>query len=221
MGGKGFCTNILIFPPGEKPRQIRPRLPPNGNLFIDSFGFTEAFMNIRWLPGYHVQVDKFTVVDEEHRRLTHPEDVAVVKVQYWHPIHLQTKSSPVDFLKLIAPFMFANLTALFPPLIRKNNGKVYVEDDRVLLQSVGYIRTKSIKFYEDDYQGKTSDRCEITDMSGIVYNLPLKDTEILQQINSGHIKRDTLYAGPIVRMALAGAIPGTNQCYVMATHIIF
>lgn len=221
MGGKGFCTNILITEAGGKPRQIRPRLPPNGNLYISSFGFSPAFMNSNWLPGYLVQVDKFVEMDAEHRRSTHPEDVAVVMTDYWHPLHMQTKVSPQHFQRAIMPFMHANTTALFPPIIRKENGKAYVESSRVLLQSVGYVRTKSITFIQDDYRGNITERCMIVDMTGTSYNLPLKDTEMLRQIAAGHAKHDTLYAGPTVRLALAGAIPGTDQCYVMATHVIF
>lgn len=221
MGGRGFCTNILIFPENGKARQIRPWLPANNNLFIDSFGFGDAFMNSKWLPGYLVQVDKFNEVDVEHRRSTHPEDVAVEMVRYWHPIHLQTKMSPENFLQSIAPFTHANAVALFPPLIRKNNGKAYVENNRILLQSVGYIRTKSIVFCQSDFQGKVSERCTIVDMTGTKYDLPLKDTEMLRLIAAGTIKRNIIYTGPLVRLALAGVLPGTNQCCVMASHIIF
>lgn len=218
----GFCTNILIFPTGQPPRQIRPRLAPNDNLFIGSFAFTEAFMNSMWQPGYRVRVDDFISVDPDHRRPTHPEDVALKVVNYWHPLHLQVKMAPADFLKTIQPFVFPNVQALYPPLIRKENAKAYIRADVELVRSVGYVVPKTTTFYlhYNSYKGTNEERVKLIDAAGVEYDLPMKDTQALDNLQQKVWKRNTPYLFSAVRLALAGPIPATAECYLMASHFI-
>lgn len=213
MFGEGFCTSLGIFD-GDQAMQIRPRLAPNANMRITSFGLSEAEMLEDWRPGRPLEFERFEPVQQLWVRQTHPEDVVFPPQR----IELLPPLDRDEFEGRIAQFTHRSLAELFPGLQNDGNGKAYVSWGKHS-RSLGYVRCPLVAM-RTAYDGKI--RVHLMDNDGAAYDLPLKDVHLLNAIRSGASRKETRDVS--VRFALAGSLRtlpwGEERCYAMVTHIL-
>ena len=223
MGARGFCTEILARDPKSgRLFQLRPRLPPNDNLLIDSFGYDEQTMSRYWVPGVGVGFAGLQRVELRHRRPTHPEDVNYVrgtKVQFY-----TGKIGAVQMCELAAPFTAASVRTLFPTIVRPANARAYVVAGAVLGSSAGYVRCKFLNFIEGYNRTKQQNemKAHIIDATDTSYDVFIKDEVLLAEIKAGRIQSGWLVTNPFLRLALAGPILVQDEmrCYLMLSHLV-
>lgn len=222
MGNRGFCTNILTWDEDNKPVQIRPRLSPNKNLFVSSFGLDESKMNKFWKPGVKIIFKGFKLVQVQDRRPTHPED-CILFFDEKSGLNGTNIITGDAFVKLVEPFTFASLEELFLGYDTTYNGAAFMVPGQQLDQSVGYVWCR----FAELYSGYGSQqRIRVVDRVGNEINAPLKDFYMLERIKYAALDEDS-WQDVLVRFSLAeawkprDASPNEEErCYIMASHIV-
>ncbi|MFC1787991.1 hypothetical protein ACFLZY_02120 [Patescibacteria group bacterium] len=217
MGKKhqGFCTTFAI----ELEKflyQARPRRLPNGNLYVNSFPqYSEEEIVNEWVPGRMIRFDYLGPVQDFCRRLTHPEDVLI---NLRSATLLETRLTDQSLIDLVEPFTFPGLCLLFPQLLTEN-GKGFVHDGQTLQRSVGYVVCPEVRI--GYYQ-----KADITDGQGFKVSCPIKDREMLSEIETGELEPGDYYKNCLCRFSLAGGFAGSDgqfdppRCYLQLSHVI-
>jgi len=218
MGTFGFCSNVSVVESGVA-RQLRFRKPGNTPMQVRDIHIAggEYTLEKLWVPGSTIVFDRYTLPAEKLKRSTHPEDVMV------RPRDIQTISLNRlrydAFLDEISPYIYGELTDLFPDADCQWNGRPYVPANTRCLRSVGYIRPVSIKVYNEDGRWRVSFPSSFPSCNAV-----LKDEQFIQKLGDFPDVVEKTIALPIIRLALAEAFQPneetSSRCYVMVTHII-
>jgi hypothetical protein len=164
----------------------------------------------RWVPGRIVTFDLFT---PSGLRPTHPEDYIIDPAL----VTIGAMANLAQMQQAIQTFTHPSLQALFPGYITQGNGKIYMNGNQRLAQSIGYVQCGSVVFRAGGYAEVTT--------GGVTVTCKVKDTDLLARLNNGTLAVGTRFRRPLLRFALATPSDWEGRftiprCYIMLTGMV-
>lgn len=210
MSADRFCTSVAIHRGGTW-EQVRLLDEGSFHPNRDGFAYARQVILAKWVPGRTIRLPEPEVRDP---RPTHPED----RVVDLRRIVLGEMAEPATIMAIVRAMTFRSAHALFPRIVRQDNGKVYVPGDRPQDRSIGYVDCRRVTVFPDEF-------AEIRTRADELLLCKIKSEIFLSKIRSGRVGEHVDYPAGTVRLGLANPSDWEGRfnpprCYVMLTGTV-
>ena len=210
MSGDHFCTTVAIDRGGTW-EQVRLLTDGNAHPHRDGFTYTRQVILTKWVPGRRIRLPEPEV---RNPRPTHPED----RIVDLRRIVIGEMAEPATVLAVARALTFPSARALFPNIVRQENGKAYVRGDQSQERSVGYVSCRRITVRADEF-------ADVRTLADERLRCKIKSELFLAKIRGGRVAVDADYSAGTVRLGLANPIDWEGRfdpprCYVMLTGTV-
>jgi hypothetical protein len=211
MNQDRFCT-IVRTSDGQNLRLLTTTGQPT---YAGFFGRNPALRE-QWIPGRVIQVWFQCVC--ARTRPTHPED----SIKSDRVINVTRRCLDADQLyDLVEADTFTDIRACFPNITFANS-KGYVLGGMRLNHSVGYLEVQRLTIRRDEYQGKVSWRAWVVDGVGSSFQVPIKDVQLLQQIQADQVTDGQVFYPRLVFLGLSTpfTVDEEQRAYLQLLHML-
>ena len=211
MNNDRFCT-IVRNKGGENLRLLTRAGNPTYTSF---FGASQALRG-QWVPGRVVEVwfDRLNT----GVRPTHPED----SIKSSKTIQVTNTELSMDRLHaLVVGQAFDDVEDCFPDMLFANS-KGYVLAGTAVRHSVGYLSVQRVTIQKDTYEDKIKWRAWIVDDAGTNFQVPIKDVQLLEQIEAGQVVHGQTFHPRLIFVGLSNPfkVSEEQRAYLQLLHTL-